>query len=89
MRALHREGSGVAREDRGAGVKIERPVDVGKALEQPTAEEAGAARNENVLVPRLLPERFCLAENVVEIVGGQRLLCHSLNLTILADVDIV
>jgi hypothetical protein len=42
-----------------------------------------------VLVPHLLPERCCLAENVVEIVCGQRPLCHRLGLTILADVDIV
>ena len=87
MRALHRKGTRVARQNRGLGVEIERPVDVGEALKQPTAEEARPTRKEDPLVSHLVPKRFCLAKNVVEIVCGQRPLCHRLDLIIFADVN--
>jgi hypothetical protein len=79
MRALHRERSGVAREDQSLRVKIKRPVNVRKALEQPTAEEAGATCNEDALVSHLLPERSRFVEDMVKIGGGQRLLYHRLD----------
>src|ERR1700726_285899 len=79
MWALHRKGSGVAREDHSLGIKIKRPVDVRKALEQPAAEEAGATCNEDALVSHLLPERPRFVEDMVKVGGGQRLLCHRLD----------
>lgn len=89
VRALPREGSGVASENRCVCIEAKLPVDVGKTFEQPTAEEASAACNEDALVSYLVPERFRLAEDVLEIGGGQRLQCHRIGLTIFADVDVV
>jgi hypothetical protein len=89
MRALHREGRGVARQDRGASVEIELPIDIGEAFQQPAPEKAGAPCYENLLVSHLLPEWSGLVEDMVEVGGGQRLLCHRLGLVILADVEMV
>src|SRR6266446_2210795 len=47
MRALHREGRGVARQDRGASVEVELPIDIGEAFQQPAPEKAGAPCYEN------------------------------------------
>ena len=47
--------------------------------EQPTAEEAGPSCNEDALVSHLVPERSRLVEDMVEVGGGQRLLCHRLD----------
>jgi hypothetical protein len=89
VRAFPREGSGVTSENCRVRIEAKVPVDVGKTFEQPTAEEASAACNEDALVSHFVPERPRLAEDVVEIGGGQRLQCHRIGLTILADVDVV
>ena len=78
MWALYSEGDRVASENGGSGIEAEPSVDVGKAFEQPTAEEASASCNEDAFVSSFIPERSRLAEDMVEIDGGQKLLCHRL-----------
>jgi hypothetical protein len=41
-----------------------------KRFEQPTAEEASAAGDEDLLVPHLVPKRPRLLEDVIEIDEG-------------------
>ncbi len=71
--ALQSEGCGVAREDRCLCVEIELAIDVGEAFEEPAAEEAGAASDEEALVSYLFPEGSGVGEDEIEIRGGDAL----------------
>ena len=69
-----------------ASVEIELPIDVGEAFQQPAPEKASASCYEYLVISHLLPEGSSLVENMVEVGGGQSLLCHRRDLAILADV---
>ena len=69
MRTFAGEGAGRTGEDGGVGVEIESAVDVGEGFDQPAAEEAGAAGDEEVLVAHLVPEGGGVFEDVIEVFG--------------------
>ena len=65
------EGLGVAGEDGGFSVEGEGAVGVEEGFEEPVAEEAGYAGEEDAFVGNFGPEITSMGENVVEVFWGQ------------------
>jgi hypothetical protein len=76
MGTLAGEGMGRAGEDCGVCVEIQSAVDVGEGFDQPAAEEAGAAGDEEALVAHLVPEGPGFVEDEVEILIGETVSNH-------------
>jgi hypothetical protein len=70
MGGLVCEGFGGARKHSGPSIEVKTAIDMTKRFEQPTAEEASAAGDEDLLVPHLVPKRPRLLEDVIEIDDG-------------------
>jgi hypothetical protein len=72
VRRAFRKGSGTSREDGGMRAEVQPPIDECEALEQPPAEEAGAAGHKEVAPAQRLPEAARVGQDVIEIGFGER-----------------
>ena len=69
LRRLAAKGRPIARQDDGPSTERERLVGPGETLQQPGAEETGAAGDENPLAAQRFPQTGGAIENVLSVAG--------------------
>ena len=65
------KGFGMSRQHHGVRIQFEPAIGVGESLQQPAAEESGAAGDEDSLPAQRFPQTLGMGQDLVQI-GGER-----------------